>query len=352
MNNNLLNQKPKMLRTDLAHDEYLNRQNEKVEGLHNEDYQVEGLLVHKTNIDEKASKTIGKAPGMYYTIELDGINIHDSLHLEKTEKAVATVLKECLEQHQLFGKKAFVVGLGNGNVTPDAIGPIVIDHTIVTRHLVQMNALSEGFSNVCAMSPGVMGTTGIETYDVIETVLQRVDADFVIVVDALATNTIKRINKTIQITDTGIRPGSGVGNKRKEISFATLNKPVIAIGVPTVVDATTITIDTIQMVLKYLNLELLGKTSKANRLTNQLVKENLEQNISMDEQTKESFLGKFGLLNEQEQRTLVEEVLTPQGYNLMVTPKEIDTEIDDLSQIIASAINLALHPGLYNGYSE
>lgn len=341
-----------MLRTDLAHDEYLNRQNEKVEGLHNEDYQVEGLLVHKTNVDEKASETIGKAPGMYYTIELDGINIHDSLHLEKTEKAVATVLKECLEQHQLFGKKAFVVGLGNGNVTPDAIGPIVIDHTIVTRHLVQMNALSEGFSNVCAMSPGVMGTTGIETYDVIETVLQRVDADFVIVVDALATNTIKRINKTIQITDTGIRPGSGVGNKRKEISFATLNKPVIAIGVPTVVDATTITIDTIQMVLKYLNLELLGKTSKANRLTNQLVKENLEQNISMDEQTKESFLGKFGLLNEQEQRTLVEEVLTPQGYNLMVTPKEIDTEIDDLSQIIASAINLALHPGLYNGYSE
>lgn len=352
MNNNLLNQKPKMLRTDLAHDEYLSHQNEQVDDLYNVDYQVEGLLVHKTNVGEKATEKIGKAPGMYYTIELDGINIHDSLHLEKTEKAVATVLKECLEQHQLFGKKAFVVGLGNGNVTPDAIGPIVIDHTIVTRHLVQMNALSEGFSNVCAMSPGVMGTTGIETYDVIETVLQRVDADFVIVVDALATNTIKRINKTIQITDTGIRPGSGVGNKRKELSFATLHKPVIAIGVPTVVDATTITIDTIQMVLKYLNLELLGKTSKANRLTNQLVKEDLEQNISIDEHTRESFLGKFGLLNEQEQRTLVEEVLTPQGYNLMVTPKEIDTEIDDLSQIIASAINLALHPGLYNGYSE
>ncbi len=352
MNNNLLNQEPIILRTDLAHDEYLHHQNEQIEGLQNEDYQVEGLTVHKTTIFDTATPKINKAPGMYYTIELDGINIHDSLHLEKTEKAVATILKDCLTEHQLLGKKAFVVGLGNSNVTPDAIGPIVIDHTIVTRHLVQMNALSEGFSNVCAMSPGVMGTTGIETYDVIETVLQKVDADFIIVVDALATNTIKRINKTIQITDTGIRPGSGVGNKRKEISFATLHKPVIAIGVPTVVDATTITIDTIQMVLKYLNLELQGKTSKANRLTNELVKENLDQKMTINEQTKESFLGKFGLLNEQDQRTLVEEVLTPQGYNLMVTPKEIDTEIDDLSQIIACAINLALHPGLYNGYSE
>lgn len=356
MNNNLINQKVNLLRTDLAHDDYLTHQNQKeqevVDGFVNEDFEIEEVIVHKTTIDKNASTKLGRAEGVYYTIDLENVNIHDSLHLEKTELAVAKVLKGCLEEHGLLGKKAFVVGLGNGNVTPDAIGPTVIDHTIVTRHLEQMNALSEGFGNVCAMSPGVMGTTGIETYDVIETVLNKVDAEFIIVVDALATNSIKRINKTIQITDTGIRPGSGVGNKRKEISFATLNKPVIAIGVPTVVDATTITVETIQMVLKYLNLEYEGKTSKANLLTNQLVKEDLNYQQPIDNKTKESFLGQFGLLDEQEQRTLVEEVLTPQGYNLMVTPKEIDTEIDDLSAIIASAINLALHPGLYNGYSE
>ncbi len=352
MNNNLLNQDKQIFRTDLAHDEYLRYQNEDINEFLNEDYQIDEIPIHKTTIGQEASRKIGKAPGFYYTIDLENINIHDSLHLEKTEKAVATVLKNCLEEHQLLGKKAFVVGLGNDNVTPDAIGPIVIDHTIVTRHLAQINSLSDGFSDVCAMSPGVMGTTGIETYDVIETVLKKVDADFVIVVDALATNSVKRINKTIQITDTGIRPGSGVGNKRKEISFSTLQKPVIAIGVPTVVDATTITIDAIQMVLKYLNLELHGKTSKANMLTQTLVKENLDNNQVINSQERESFFGKFGLLNEQEQRTLVEEVLTPQGYNLMVTPKEIDTQIDDLSQIISNAINLALHPGLYNGYSE
>ncbi|MCM1513598.1 MAG: GPR endopeptidase [Anaeroplasma bactoclasticum] len=339
-------------RTDLAYDEYQKHLDEDIPDFVTHSYTSFDIPIHKSIVGEKASEIVSKKPGNYYTIDLSKINIHDTLHLEKTEKAVAEVLVECLKENHLLGQKAFVVGLGNSNVTPDAIGPIVIDNTIVTRHLANMNALSEGFSNVCAMSPGVMGTTGIETYDVIETVLEKVKADFVIVIDALATNSVERINKTIQITDTGIKPGSGVGNKRKEISFETLHKPVIAIGIPTVVDATTITVNTIQMVLKYLNLELNGKTSKANALSSTLVKENLNQPQDIQEPTKVAFFGQFGSLSEAEQRTLVEEVLTPNGFNLMVTPKEIDTEVDDLSKIIANSINLALHPGLYNGYSE
>ena len=284
-------------------------------------------------------------------LRLNMLNIHDSKTIENVEKALASVLKNCLEENKLLGKKAFVVGLGNENVTPDAIGPYVIDNTIVTRHLAINNTLSEGFSNVSAMSPGVMGTTGIETYDVISTMSDKIGADFVIIVDALATNSIKRINKTIQITDTGIKPGSGVGNKRKEISYDTINKPVIAIGIPTVVDATTITVDTIQMVLKYLNLAMNNGTSKANNITMEPVKEDLT-NSHPSNDTNVAFFGNFGNLSETEQRTLVEEVLTPQGYNLMVTPKEIDMEVEDLSKIIANSLNIALHPGLFNGYTS
>ena len=335
-------------RTDLAYDDYEHYNGNELEDFVNTNYQLFDVDVNKNEVGKTASELIGKKEGTYYMLDLSKLNIHDSLTLDKIEKSLAQVLKEILVKNNLVGKKAFVVGLGNENVTPDAIGPYTIDNTIVTRHLVEFSTLSEGFTNVCAMSPGVMGNTGIETYDVIESMVKKVNADFLIVVDALATNSIKRINRTIQVTDTGIRPGSGIGNKRKELSFETLNIPVIGVGIPTVVDATTITIDAIQMVLKYLSLAINGKTSKANRLSKQLLKEDLDKaNPTKDE--KNTILGNFGTLSEAEQRTLVEEVLTPQGYNLIVTPKEIDLEVEDLSKIIANAINLALHPGLYNG---
>lgn len=340
-----------LIRTDLAYDDYEFFKNQSISDFENVKYQLFDVPIFKSTVGIKASEVIGKKKGTYYTIDLTELNIHDSRTIENVEKALASILKECLETNKLLGKKAFVVGLGNENVTPDAIGPYVIDNTIVTRHLAINNTLSDGFSNVCAMSPGVMGTTGIETYDVISTMSEKIGADFIIIVDALATNSIKRINKTIQITDTGIKPGSGVGNKRKEISYDTINKPVIAIGIPTVVDATTITVDTIQMVLKYLNLAMNKKTSKANNLTLEHVKEDLTSSCP-DDDARAFFFGNFGNLSEIEQRTLVEEVLTPQGYNLMVTPKEIDMEVEDLSKIIANSLNIALHPGLFNGYTS
>lgn len=334
------------LRTDLAKDEYENYQEGQIADFTNEENIIKDVKVFKNTIGQIASTTLNKTVGTYYTLDLSELNIHDTNTLENIEYVLSYVLKQLFEEEQLLDKRCLVVGLGNSNVTPDAIGPFVIDNTIVTRHLVQMNALSEGFSEVCAMSPGVMGTTGIETYDVVESLIEKVDVDFVVVVDALATNSIKRINKTIQITNTGIKPGSGVGNKRKELSKNTLGKPVIAIGVPTVVDATTITVDAISMMLKYLSLEFENKTSKANSLSLTLVKENLEQVTNVDNKQKEEFLGSFGSLTEAQQRTLIEEVLTPQGYNLMVTPKEIDVEVADLSKIIANGLNMALHRGL------
>ena len=217
----------------------------------------------------------------------------------------------------LKNKKCLLVGLGNINVTPDSLGPYVMDNVIVTKHLFSMNNISEGFSNDAAMSPGVMGTTGMETFEVIKSVVENIDFDFLIVVDALATNSIERVNKTIQITDTGISPGSGVGNKRKELSKETLGIPVIAIGVPTVVDAVTITSDIIEYIIKH-----------------------------FEEKTNHNMLGEFGRLNDLEKRQLIKEILEPNGIDMMVTPKEVDADIESLAKIIAASIDLALHPTL------
>lgn len=317
-------------RTDLAYDDYENYPKEQLS-----DYTLDETIEHnikilKSIVGDVSSKVINKKAGLYYTIDLSKVNINDTQTLERTEIILANVLKDIIKCNNLENKKAFVVGLGNVSVTPDAIGPIAIDNVVVTRHLELMNNLSDGFSNVCAMSPGVMGTTGIETYEIVKEVANSVDIDYLIVVDALATSSIERINCTIQVTDTGIKPGSGVGNKRKELSYETLGKPVIAIGVPTVVDAATITIDAINKVVEH----IYNHTSKDE-------KEHITKEI----------LGTFGDLSDFEKLDLVKEVLTEGGLNLMVTKKEIDQDVDDLSKVIANGINLALHKGLYNGHS-
>lgn len=339
-------------RTDLAKDEYENKSYQNLEDFKNIESELYNIKITKNIVGERASETINKQPGTYYTIDLSDLDIHDTKTLDNIEYVFATTLRDLLKEEQLLNKKAFVVGLGNSNVTPDAIGPTTLDNIVVTRHLENMNMLSDGFSNVCAMAPGVMGSTGIETYDIIESILPKIDVDYIIVVDALATNSIKRINKTIQLTNTGIKPGAGIGNKRKELSKKTLGIPVIAIGVPTVVDATTITVDAINMVLKQLYLENNNKTSLANKLSTSLVKEDLDNVNNISNKEKSAFFGSFGLLSNLEQKTLIEEILTPQGYNLIVTPKEIDIDVHDLSKIIANGINMALHIGIYNMNKE
>lgn len=314
------------VRTDLAYDEAITHLSDLPDLIQSEE-KVNDILVYKSIVGKNASEVINKKEGTYYTIDLSNVDFHDAFICENIEKVVGAILKRFIDIKGLNNKKCLLVGLGNINVTPDALGPYVMDNVIVTRHLFKIGSISEGFSEVSAISPGVMGTTGIETFDIIKSVKEEIDVDYLIAVDALASNSTKRVNKTIQITDTGISPGSGVGNKRKELSIETIGIPVIAIGVPTVVDAITITNDTINYVIEHLTKEL-------------------------DSSSHNLLLGEIGKLDENEKRMLMQEVLSPQGYNLMVTPKEVDEDIEDLSKIIATGINLALHYGLREGMSK
>ena len=340
-----------LLRTDLAYDSVENYSSKNMEGLIETKETIDGVEVTKHIVKDSIKEIINKKPGTYYTIDLNNQNYHDHNVSKKLENVVAKVLLELIESRNLKDKTALIVGLGNDNITPDAIGPYVVDNIVVTRHLVLNEELHKGYNNVSAISPGVMGTTGIETYDIIEAVRNKINVDYIIIVDALASSSIARVNKTIQITDTGIHPGSGVGNKRKEISFATMRIPVFAIGIPTVVDAVTIASNTLEYVIKYLNLEYNNMIPSVNKLSPSGIDINYDEVVDANEKFKAQLLGKIGLLSENELRNLFLEVLSPNGYNLMVTSKDIDIEVEDLSKIVAWGINKALHESVMKSES-
>ena len=186
-----------------------------------------------------------------------------------------------------------------------------------------------------------MGETGIETSDLIKEITQSIKPDFIIVIDALASSSVERVNKTIQITDSGINPGSGIGNKRKEISKDILKVPVIAIGVPTVVDAASIVNDTI----KYMYYNFAYQKENYNNPKNKLSfnVNYLKYSYKIKKEDKKKLLGIVGSLTEEETKSLIYEILNPIGYNLMVTPKEEDFIIEKLSELISEGINNALH---------
>lgn len=298
----------------------------------------EGIEVTKIVINKNNAESLGKKPGLYYTIDTRAIETHDNDDLVRCENVLAVVIKEVMKHEKINNnKKGLIVGLGNINVTPDSLGPLVVDNVIVTRHMFLINPdkVSKGINEVSALSPGVMGTTGIETFDIIDAVIHKIEVDYMIVVDALASRSIDRVNRTIQVTNTGISPGSGVGNKRKEISKETMGLPVIAIGVPTVVDAVTITSDTIDIIMKYMhNLNNNIKESEID----------VENSPRPNKEYREELFGDVGALSEENKRKLIDEILTPIGFNMMVTPKEVDLDISDLTQVISRAIDKAIHP--------
>src|SRR5690554_3416170 len=319
----------------------------------NEEFEQDKLIIRRTVISENAAQELGRKPGAYYALDTKAIKTHDNDDLKKCEDALTLIIKEVMKIENINpSHKGLVVGLGNVNVTPDALGPMVIDNVIVTRHMFILSPeeVSEGISDVSAVAPGVMGNTGIETFDIIEAIVSKIQIDYIVVIDALAAKSVSRVNKTIQVTNTGISPGSGVGNTRKELSKETMGIPVIAIGVPTVVDAVTIASDTIDLLLKYFNEKLNKKDSPSDKLV--VGPQKLDHNfmgMPSEEQTRH-LLGEFGLLTEEEKISLLQEVLTPNGYNLMVTPKEVDLDIQDLSDLISSAIDRALHSIVDNNY--
>lgn len=311
------------IRTDLAievHEECRKSGSGEVNGVRVEENKEGNVNVTKVSIlDENGERSMGKPIGNYITIDIPEFAHYDT----EIKDEVSTVFARSLSSLLNFKENmsALVVGLGNWNVTPDALGPKVVSKLMITRHLKQLvpDSIDENIRPVCAISPGVLGITGIETGEVIKGVVDKVKPDVIICIDSLASRSLARVNSTIQIGDTGLAPGSGVGNRRMEFSKKTMGVPVIAVGVPTVVDAATIANDTIDMVIDSMITESKNGTEFYNMLKS---------------------------INRDEKQKLIEEVLNPYSENLMVTPKEVDMLIDSLSRIIANGINISLQPSL------
>lgn len=324
------------IRTDMAID-LTEKSKDKFE---TETYNKKGVKVSWLNLDK--DNDIGKKPGCYLTLEFDDITDDD---MKKTVAQVFTEEFLLMLEKIGFNKKTktLIIGLGNIKSTPDALGPLTSEKIIVTKHLFDMKVkVEDKFTCVSSFYPGVTGSTGIETSDLIKGVCEETKPDLIIVVDALASTSISRVNKSIQVSDTGISPGSGIGNRRKEISKDTLGVPVIAIGVPTVTSAAVIVSDTINYMLKNYAYNKKFSNSKSSKLTVKPVNY-LKNEVDATMEDKKTLLGLVGLLSEKELSSLTYEVLTPIGYNLMVTPKEVDFVMEKLSEIISYGINHTIH---------
>jgi len=282
-----------------------------------------GITITRLHVQNNVgSQAIGKMIGHYITIEVPELRNGDTTLQDRVATHMAREFEQFLVRLNIpKNAKILIVGLGNWNVTPDALGPIVVENIMVTRHFFELmpNDVAPGYRPVSAVSPGVLGITGIESSEIVKGIVDQSKPDLVIAIDALASKSIERVNTTIQIADTGIHPGSGIGNKRKGLTFESLGVPTIAIGVPTVVYASTIVNNTIDLMRQHLEKQK-GDNDKIFGLLNQM--------------------------NEQERLMLVKEVLEPVGHNLLVTPKEIDEFIEDIGNIIASGLNAALHEAI------
>lgn len=347
--------KPFQVRTDLAiesKDMYV-EQNEtvesKVKGVTVKERIIKDVKISDVNIDEEGAALLGKKPGSYITIYTDSVKAQDTSKQTIAAELLATEMQQLFNKNNISsGDTCLIVGLGNWNVTPDALGPMTAEKILVTSHLFKLEheTVEKGYRSVASVTPGVMGVTGIETSDIIFGIVEKFKPDFVIAIDALASRSIDRINETIQLSDSGIHPGSGVGNKRKELSKETLGIPVIAIGVPTVVDAATITSDTIDLILKHFGREWNEKDKPSKSLVPAgltFSKKKYEESDLPDEEKRKTFLGMVGTLTEEEKHSLIAEVLTPIGHNLMVTPKEVDGFMVDMAHVLANGINASLH---------
>lgn len=311
------------LRTDLAlevaesltKDEDDNIKGVKLYFEEDEDIKISWVVIE----DEEGQEAMGKPIGNYITIESEAMKENDVLVHEKIIDMFSQNLINLCNLKE--DTNILIVGLGNWNVTPDALGPKVIDKVLVTRHIKETlpKELKKGVRMVSAISPGVMGLTGIETAEIVKGVVDKVKPDIVIAIDALATRKTSRINATIQMSDTGIAPGGGMGNKRKTLNKETLGIPVIAIGVPTVVDAGTLVNDTIDIIID----TIIEETKDEKEFYNMI------RNLDKDE--------KYEIINN---------VLNPYTGNLFVTPKEIDATVERLAKIISNSLNIAFHPDI------
>ncbi|ADQ40405.1 spore protease [Caldicellulosiruptor acetigenus I77R1B] len=277
------------------------------------------IKITKVKINSiKGEAILQKPMGNYITIEADGLRDEDFEVQEQVSKILANELESLINVSQK--STVLVVGLGNWNVTPDSLGPKVVSKVLITRHLFEFvpeKVKDRRIRSVCAISPGVLGITGIETSEIISGIVHRIHPDLIIAIDALASRRLERISTAIQIADTGIVPGSGIGNDRKGITKDTVGVPVVAIGVPMVVDAAIIANDAIDLLLERLKNE----TDRSSPLYMLL----------------ES-------IPDEDRFNLIKEVIFPYYGNLFVTPKDIDRIVENISTVIADGINKAIHP--------
>ena len=304
-------------RTDLANErrdiyKKVNKLENEINGIESEKQELsDKIQVERVKItNEEGEKVIGKPIGNYITVDLKDLKLAQEEDLEQYGTVVANELKKIVDMHVDKQGEILVVGLGNLYVTPDSLGPKVINEIEVTRHIIKYlpQYVEEGTRSVSAISPGVLGTTGIETLEILKGIVDNVKPKMLIVIDALASRSIERISSTIQISDTGIVPGAGVGNTRAEISKNTLGIPVIALGIPTVVESAVLVNDCLDLFITKLQEE-----AKSNDFLNQL--------------------------KEQDNYEEIRESLIPNDYNMIVTPKEIDDLIENMKEVVARGIN-------------
>lgn len=292
------------IRTDLALEtqERIKNSKKNLRGIEfREEERENGIIISMVSIrTENAAKTMGRPKGKYITIEAPQLSEDDTGYHREVSKEISEVLRtliwEVENRMHLHVEKGelsvLVVGLGNREVTPDALGPRVVDNLFITRHIVKEYGKyafgNEIVNRISGIVPGVMAQTGMESVEIIRGIVKETNPDFVITIDALAARSTKRLGRTIQLTDTGIVPGSGVGNHRNALNMESVGVPVISIGVPTVVDAATIVSDAVN----------------ANRDT-------------------------------------VEDFMSPKLHDMYVTPKDIDDSIKQLSFLISEGLNMA-----------
>lgn len=312
------------IRTDLALETQEKMQEDHVElkGVRFIEERIDKNLTISTVVieTENGAKTMGKPKGTYITIEAGNMDEEDEDYHREISIQLANVIKKLLHVKK-SELSVLVVGLGNREVTPDALGPRVVDNLFITRHIINeygKYAFGEaGVNRISSIVPGVMAQTGMESLEIIKGVIKETKPDLVVVVDALAARSTKRLNRTIQVTDTGINPGSGVGNHRHGLNEKSLGVPVISIGVPTVVDAATIVNDTM-----YNLVAALAQSEAFSAVGNSLE-----------------------TLNDAEKYELIRELLTPNLNTMFVTPKDIDESVKRLSFTISEGLNIAFSEG-------
>ena len=307
------------VRTDLALESYQMNQNSTLDGIEIKTQSFNDIQVTNVKItSESAGKKISKPKGNYITIECPKLRKNNVEYREQIIKILSDNINNLLENKK--HDNVLIIGLGNWNITPDSLGPKVISKILVTRHIKNFipNELKNSVCCVSAISPGVLGITGLETFEVVKGICEKINPDLIFIIDSLAARSSSRINSTIQLSNTGITPGAGMGNKRITLDKKNLGCEIISIGVPTVIDAATLVNDTMDKIL-----EAMSQAYK--------------KNFDID------FLDTLNEIDSNEKYDLIKNILEPYEENMFVTPKEVDEVVERLSNIIANAINISLH---------